>query len=291
MKKMFYLPVFLILLIGCKNKENTSSQEAYKRTIQLAGQNNFRDLGNYSNEKGGVIRKHLIYRSGTLSKITDQDKAIIKELGIKTVINFLTKEEIAKRGSDNLPVNVKSVYLPISGDNDEASTVLNARQTGDFSKVPVELNYNIHKILPEVGKDSYYQFLKLLADSTIYPVLFHCSHGVHRTGTAAALLLSLLEVPWSQIETDYLLSNECRKHESEMRIEQLDSMARQGYDNLDFDKNREYIEAFYLLESDYILGTKRHIEETYGSFDKYFEYLGLTKKEISKVKKNLINEQ
>jgi protein-tyrosine phosphatase len=290
MKKIIIVQIALFIIIGCKNNETSTSKEVFNRVIELDGQDNLRDLGNYSTNKGGIIKKDVIYRSGTLSKITEQDIAVIEELGIKTVVNFLTKEEISKRGSDNLPASVKSIYLPISGDNDEASTVLKARQTGDFSNVPIELNFNIHKLLPEVGKDSYSQFLKLLADSTNYPILFHCSHGVHRTGTAAALMLSLSGVPWSQIETDYLLSNECRKHENQVRVEQLDSIARQNFDNLDFDKNRENIEAFYLLETDYILGTKKHILDTYGSFDKYFEHIGLTKNEITKIKQNLIDE-
>ncbi|SNR78857.1 protein tyrosine phosphatase [Lutibacter agarilyticus] len=290
MRKIIIITVAIFFLIGCKNRYSSPNQDDFIRTISLEGQDNFRDLGNYFTTKGKTVQKRKIYRSGTLSQITEEDKAVIQELGIKTVINFLTEEEIAKRGADKLPNNAKSVYLPISGDNDEASTVLKARQTGNFSKVPVELNYNIHKLLPEVGKDSYYQLFKLLADSSNYPVLFHCSHGVHRTGTAAALLLSLLDVPWSVVETDYLLSNKCRQRKSQMRINQLDSIARHNFDTLDFKENRKNIEAFYILQSEYILGTKKHIEETYGSFDKYFEHIGLSQKEILAIKNNLIQE-
>lgn len=290
MKKLFFVSIAILFMIGCNNTSSSSSQEKFKRIIELEGQDNFRDLGMYSTINGETVKKGKIYRSGTLSRITEQDKAVIEELGIKTVVNFLTEEEIAKRGDDKLPANTKSVYLPISGDNDEASTVLKARQSGDFSKVPTELNYNIHKLLPEVGKDSYSQLFKLLADSSNYPVLIHCSHGVHRTGTAAALLLSLLDVPWSVVETDYLLSNECRQIESQMRIHQLDSIAKQNFDTLDYEKNRENIEAFYILQGDYILGTKKYIEETYGSFDNYFEHLGLSEKEILEIKKILIEE-
>ena len=75
-----------------------------------------------------------------------------------------------------------------------------------------------------------------------------------------------------------------------MRIHQLDSMARQNFDNLDLEENRENIEAFYILKREYIQGTKKHIEETYGSFNKYFEHLGLSENDILNIKQNLIEK-
>lgn len=291
MKIQFIIPLALFLVFSsCVHQEDSSEQDIFKRKIELDGQNNFRDLGNYSTTNGSKIKEGVLFRSGTFSKLSEPDKNIIKELGINTVVNFLSEEEIAARGADNLPDGVRSVYLPISGDNDEASAVLKARQTGDFTEVPIELNYNMHKILPEVGKESYLGLLRVLADSSSYPVVFHCSHGVHRTGTAAALILSLLDIPWSQIETDYLLSNKYRHQENLLRINQLDSLARVSAPHLDFNKNRENIEAFYLLKSDYILGTKEYIEARYGSFDTYFEDLGLSKDELLQIRQNLIEK-
>jgi protein-tyrosine phosphatase len=38
-------------------------------------------------------------------------------------------------------------------------------------------------------------------------VLIHCVHGKDRSGVAVALILSALDVAWSVIEYEYLLSN------------------------------------------------------------------------------------
>lgn len=289
MQKLAYV-LIAIILYSCNSEKNKkyTEQTQFKRHIELEGQPNFRDLGNYTTRAGDTIKTGVLYRSGTLSKATEKDVNTLKNLGIKTVVNFLTDEEIEKRGNDNLPSGVKSIFIPISGDNDEASTVLEARQTGDFTNVPTQFNFNIHKLLTEVGKESYGQFFKTLADSTNYPIVFHCSHGIHRTGTAASLVLSLLDVPWDQIEADYMLSNMYRAEENEARINQLDSLSRIKNDTLNYTTNRQNIEAFYLLKEDYILGTKSEIEENYTSFNNYLLSMGLSKEELIEIKKNLI---
>lgn len=287
MQKFTYILIALIIY-SCNSKKKDTEHVQFQRHIELEGQPNFRDLGNYTTRAGDTLKTGVLYRSGTLSKATENDVSILKDLGIKTVVNFLTDEEIEKRGNDNLPSGVKSIFIPISGDNDEASTVLEARNTGDFTNVPTAFNFNIHKLLTEVGKASYAQFFKTLADSTNYPIVFHCSHGIHRTGTAASLVLSLLDVPWNQIEADYMLSNKYRSEENEARIKQLDSLSRIKNDTLNYAKNIQNIEAFYLLKEDYILGTKNEIEENYTSFNNYLLSMGLSKEELIKIKKNLM---
>ena len=82
--------------------------------LRLDGQPNFRDLGGYKTTDGRKIKSGLVFRSGTLSRITDSDEAKLKILGIKKVVNFLTDEEIRARGSDRLPEDVKMMQLPIA---------------------------------------------------------------------------------------------------------------------------------------------------------------------------------
>jgi protein-tyrosine phosphatase len=56
-------------------------------------------------------------------------------------------------------------------------------------------------------------------------VVYHCSHGVHRTGTATAILLSALGVPWETVPEDYLLSNKYRVEEVNRRNSDLRLLA------------------------------------------------------------------
>jgi hypothetical protein len=82
-----------------------------------------------------------------------------------------------------------------------------ALSTGDFSSIPPELNERTHRLLIAEGSERYGELLRLIADRGSRPLVFHCSHGVHRTGTAAAILLSALGVDWPTIRSDYLAGN------------------------------------------------------------------------------------
>ena len=72
-------------------------------------------------------------------------------------------------------------------------------KSGDFSAIPAELNPEIHRILIHDGKTQYAALLRLIADPANRPLVFHCSHGVHHTGTGAAILLSALGVSWDSV--------------------------------------------------------------------------------------------
>jgi protein-tyrosine phosphatase len=120
-------------------------------------------------------------------------------------------------------------------------------------------------------------------------MVFHCSHGIHRTGTGAAILLSILGVPWETVREDYLLSNDFRKEEVEQRLEQLRQLAakNQGIAPAKVDMTNIY--AFYILEGKYIDAALDEVIKKYGSMDNYIkEGLGISDDEIQKLKDELL---
>jgi protein-tyrosine phosphatase len=249
-------------------------QAANPSATKLEGQPNFRDLGGYATADGRRVKVGEVFRAGKLSTLTDADVRELKAIGIETVVNFLTEEEIEAGGEDRLPRGVRAIGLPIAGgDADDsgglAGTILEARQKADFSRIPVELNLEIHRLLVRAAREQYAALLRELADSEKRPLVFHCSHGVHRTGTAAAIVLSALGVPWETVRKDYLLSNEYRKEEVAKRLEQLCEQAAKNQGIPPEQVDMTNINAFYVLQPTYIDASLDEAVKQYGSMENY----------------------
>jgi protein-tyrosine phosphatase len=264
---------------------------ATERHIALDGQSNFRDVGGYQTTDGRRVKWGEVYRSGELHKLSGADVAKLDAMGIKAVANFLTVAEIESRGPDRLPEGVREIPLPITAGNlgDLAAVINEARGNGDFSKVPVELNPEIHRTLINEGREYYATLLRELANPSNRPMVYHCSHGVHRTGTATAILLSALGVPWETVRDDYLLSNKYRKEEVDRRINQLRLLAADTFlvepENVDITN----IKAFYVLEPSYIDASLDEAVKQYGSMENYIrEGLGITDKELASLREQLL---
>ena len=265
-----------------------TADAADPRHVPLEGQPNFRDIGGYRTKDGKTVRRGLVFRSGELPRLTDDDVAKLQRLRIKTVVNFLTDVETESRGADRVPDGTDQIALPIESDDGLAAAVEKARKTADFSTLPPTINPDIHRVLVHDAKEQYATLLQEIGQ-TDQPLVFHCSHGVHRTGTATAILLWALGVPWETVREDYLLSNHYRKAEVEMRLEQLRKLAasRQHIplDQVDMTNFR----AFYVLDGSYIDATRDEILKSFGSIDRYLtEGLALSEREIGRIRDRLL---
>lgn len=280
-----FLGLALAVLPGC------GDQEVPGRHVQLEGQSNMRDLGGLETKDGRSLKRGEVYRSGEFPHLTDEDVAKLENLDINTVVNFLLPKEIEMNGRDRLPDGVREIPEPIHGERAAELTIVaqNAIRSGEFEKLPPEMNPEFHRMLMEEGKDQYSALLRYAADPANRPLVFHCSHGVHRTGTATAILLSALGVPWEVIREDYLLTNEYRAEEVSATLDKIRRMVadKRGVAPEEIDMTN--VEAFYILEGAYIDGALERAVADYGSMDAYIrEGLGITEEEIGTLKSQLL---
>ncbi len=287
----------MTLLTGCdapapeQSVVEQAELEPPVRHIKLEGEPNFRDLGGYRTSDGRTVKWRQVFRTGELGKLTDADVQRLDDLELQTVVNFLLPEEIEQHGADRLPAGVELIHDPITGERSAALSLVaqSAISSGNFDQLPAEINLEIHAILMEEAQDQYARLLRTLADPAKRPVAFHCSHGVHRTGTASAILLSALGVPWETVREDYVLTNEVRSEVTEESLAKLRQLAATANDVAPEDVDMTNVEAFYLLEGAYIDAALNVAIDQFGSMDAYIrEGLGLSEAEIMALRSALL---
>jgi protein-tyrosine phosphatase len=272
-------------------ESTVASSQAPERQTSLEGQPNFRDLGGLETVDGRRVRSGEIYRSGELSHLTDEDVEVLEDLEIRTVVNFLLPEEIEKNGPDRLPEGVQEDSKPIAGDRAARQTmvVTSAIKSGEFEKVPPEINPEFHRLLTDEGKSEYAALLREAANPESRPLVYHCSHGVHRTGTATAILLSALGVPWETIREEYLLTNEYRREEVNATLAKMRQMTAEKRGVSPDEVDMSNVEAFYILDGSYIDGTLEQAVADHGSMEAYIrDGLGLNDEEIEELRTQLL---
>jgi protein-tyrosine phosphatase len=187
------------------------------RHIPLAGQPNFRDLGGYAAGDGRRIKWGVVYRSGELSQLSDDDVGKLGDLGIRTVVDFRSPEEVSARGEGRMPSGAQVFPLPIAS-SDMFAKLIPMFLKGDFSQIPPDLLDKVNRMLVREFTGQYAGLLRVLSDPANRPLVFHCTQGKDRAGFGAAMVLSALGVPWETVVEDYLLSNHFRKEENDKML-------------------------------------------------------------------------
>jgi protein-tyrosine phosphatase len=169
------------------------------RLLPLVGAYNFRDLGGYPTTDGRMTRWGRLYRSDTLHELTDEDVALLRDIGLVSMIDLRTQNEVERNGRGALgsePVRyVNLSVLPKEGGEAQAAPAARI--------VDVAERYLSYL---QVGKTALVESFGLLAEADNYPLVFHCQVGKDRTGVLAALVLGCVGVEREAIVDDYVLT-------------------------------------------------------------------------------------
>lgn len=158
---------------------------------------NFRDFENYSAKNGERLRGGVFARSDNPFSLTKEDIALLRNRGFTVDIDLRRDNELALF-PDQLAAEEGFSYHHI---------VLNDDPYCDFGPLDsprhiAEAYYSKLEVSAHRIAEIFHIFAA--ADSG---VLFHCESGKDRTGTVAALLLLLNDVPDDVILWDYDLSS------------------------------------------------------------------------------------
>ncbi|MCH1981294.1 tyrosine-protein phosphatase [Ruminococcus sp. OA3] len=201
---------------------------------------NARQLGGYRCADGRRIKDGVLLRSGKLSGATEEDIQLLTgRYHLKKVIDLRMSDECREAPDPDIP-GVK--YFPIGLMQENRNDHEVHEMTGMYTKDPARavlqmalsglMNGNMYLGLAfdTYSQAGFKKFFQILLDYEDGAVLFHCTGGKDRAGTAAVLLLSALGADREVILRDFALTNivesgriadimkEARKHTDDLEV-------------------------------------------------------------------------
>jgi protein tyrosine/serine phosphatase len=229
------------------------------RFVDLQGCFNFRDLGGYRGDGGRTVRWRRLFRADGLHHLTDEDRRDLGDLGLRTVIDLRSGDELTERGRIAWPApGLAYHHLPmfdVLPDREEFPTW-------------VDSAYVAHRYaeILEHGSKAVTATLRLVSDPATYPVVIHCAAGKDRTGIVSAVLLGLLGVPDKDIVADYALSGGAMaRFLAWLRAEYPDAK----------DELERSSAAIVAAEPETMALFLQRFRSVHGSFEDYAESLGM----------------
>ena len=201
-----------------------------RRVVTLDAVHNFRDIGGYPTTDGRVTRWGRLFRADGLYRLTEDDLEVVRTLGLRTVLDLRTDEELDLRG--RFPFEYHPVafhHIPIMD-----STWASLPEVEITDRDPAEfLEWAYTDMLRESG-DRFARAIVHLSEAEVMPAVFHCAAGKDRTGVLAMLLLGALRVRTDYIIADYALTaegtarlREWSRRESPELYERMESLPSQ----------------------------------------------------------------
>ncbi len=247
------------------------------RIVSLDGGINFRDIGGYVNSQGRAVKWRKIMRCGHLARLSDADLDRLEAMGVSKIHDFRRKDEQTQSPSRAVRAEFIDDYQISIGDISRFWEFLfGGELTADSSHQLVVNSYRscIDVVVPEFSR-----FMRHIVDNGDSASVFHCSAGKDRTGMAAALILSALDVPRETIVEDYMLT--LQHYDSDALIEIVEGHLRDAKVE---EWDRDWLIPYCSVHQDNIIAFLEAIDERYGDVKTYLtSALGLSVADLEKM--------
>ena len=127
----------------------------------------------------------------------------------------------------------------------------------------------------DYGTSEFREIFTVLAGSSNYPTLIHCTQGKDRTGLVVILILLLLNVPLEAISADYTASENELESQKEPRMEEIRGMGLG--------------EEFAACPAGFVQEIAEHLQDVYGGVSGYLKRIGVDERTQDKVKENMLD--
>jgi protein-tyrosine phosphatase len=213
----------------------------------------------------------------------ERRREVLAERGIRLVCDLRNDREVAEAPT-RLPDRPERRHLrfPIGRDAPETASILELVIAGDIREFGTTAMAELYIALLDMAAGTFAEVVRLAADPTNHPMVFHCTAGKDRTGVAAAVLLGALGVGDDDLLDDYALTAIYR---SRRRIDEMRPTLEAA--GVDIDAVRAYLSA----EPPVLAATLYKLRARWGSIEAYLiDAGGLTDTHVAQARDALLEE-
>ena len=211
----------MVMFVSCKtNIIDEQKIELKNQLIGITSAHNARQLGGY--QIGDQrIKNNLLLRTAKISELSEEDSTLLSDkYKVQCIYDFRGKKE-SLSAPDVIPGKARYLSLALSFSGEESET--DTKFENEEQMIGMLLQYADHPSIQamctsmydviffeESSQEVYRQFFADLL--TVKPedgaVLWHCTQGKDRAGSASAMLLAALGADRELIMADFILSKD-----------------------------------------------------------------------------------
>ena len=260
---------------------SADEQGPWNRRVPLQGSANFRDIGGYPTAAGGRVRRGVVFRSGSLDELSEDDVPVLRSLGVCAVADLRREPERAEVTPSWFEASgIAVTQLPIGTRVAHLKSIAERMIAGEIADFGTEDMVGIYTTLLTHYSAEFGAVARLIASSDGATVV-HCTAGKDRTGVAVALLLSFLGVDDATVAEDYALS---QQHYSRPLLKELEVR----FAELDADLDR--VRAFFEAQPAAMLGLLADLRARFGGAAAYLAGpAGVSPQELARLRERLLD--
>ncbi|OKP02657.1 tyrosine-protein phosphatase [Xenorhabdus eapokensis] len=230
--------------------------------LPLHGGINFRDLGNKTLNNGAKIKPGLLFRSGSLDRLTENDQAFLVDQNLLQIIDYRDNSEIMDK-PDRIWHGAHYYHAPANPLSKEVDANLDKLDKEILEQFDAKTFMSrLYKLLP-INNPAYKRLATLLQQPEKGGIVQHCAVGKDRTGVGSALVLFALGADLDTVIEDYLLTNITLAPYRDYLLSEHAKMMSESV-----------VEKFayvYSVREEFLLTALDSINQHYGSIDIWLE--------------------
>ncbi|MBC8948057.1 MULTISPECIES: tyrosine-protein phosphatase [Xenorhabdus] len=240
----------------------TTTFLSHPSLLPLNGGINFRDLGNKTLNNGAKIKPGLLFRSGSLDRLTENDQAFLVDQNLLQIIDYRDSSEVMDK-PDRVWNGAHYHHAPANPLSKEVDANLDKLDKEILEQFDAKTFMSrLYELLP-INNPAYKTLATLLLRPEKGGIVQHCAVGKDRTGVGSALVLFALGADLDTVMEDYLLTNVTLAPYRDYLLSEHAKIMRESV-----------VEKFayvYSVREEFLLTALDSINQHYGSVDIWLE--------------------